>query len=144
VHYSHNIRLFGSPNGLCSSITEAKHIKAIKEPWRRSSRFNALPQMLRTISRLDQLAAIRTKFESRGMMDGTTLSYTARMLDGDRPVPRRTLTAGQDDMEEFWDENEPGMHVPAQNTIPAEMADCGPESGPRVIASVKLATRKGS
>jgi hypothetical protein len=32
-HYIHSIHLFGSPNGLCSSITESKHIKAIKEPW---------------------------------------------------------------------------------------------------------------
>lgn len=33
-HYPDMIRLFGAPNGLCSSITEAKHIKAVKEPWR--------------------------------------------------------------------------------------------------------------
>ena len=34
THYSMLIRLFGAPNGLCSSITEFKHIKAMKEPWR--------------------------------------------------------------------------------------------------------------
>jgi hypothetical protein len=34
VHYPLLIRNFGSPNGLCSSITESKHIKAVKEPWR--------------------------------------------------------------------------------------------------------------
>jgi hypothetical protein len=33
-HYRRNIQLFGAPNGLCSSITESKHIKAVKEPWR--------------------------------------------------------------------------------------------------------------
>ncbi|KAF8549446.1 hypothetical protein OG21DRAFT_1488521, partial [Imleria badia] len=27
-HYPELIRLFGAPNGLCSSITESKHIKA--------------------------------------------------------------------------------------------------------------------
>ncbi|KAG1751047.1 hypothetical protein EDB19DRAFT_1268490 [Suillus lakei] len=32
-HYARMIRLFGAPNGLCSSITESKHIKAVKEPW---------------------------------------------------------------------------------------------------------------
>ncbi|KAG0692648.1 hypothetical protein DFH29DRAFT_985697 [Suillus ampliporus] len=32
-HYTLLIRLFGTPNGLCSSITESKHIKAVKEPW---------------------------------------------------------------------------------------------------------------
>ena len=33
VHYVHSIKLFGSPNGLCSSITESKHINAVKRPW---------------------------------------------------------------------------------------------------------------
>lgn len=36
-HYYYVIHLFGSPNGLCSSITESKHIKSVKEPWHRSS-----------------------------------------------------------------------------------------------------------
>jgi hypothetical protein len=34
-HYVKLIRGFGSSNGLCSSITESKHIKAVKEPWQR-------------------------------------------------------------------------------------------------------------
>jgi hypothetical protein len=33
VHYAYLITEFGAPNGLCSSITELKHIKAVKEPW---------------------------------------------------------------------------------------------------------------
>ncbi|KIO01474.1 hypothetical protein M404DRAFT_28773 [Pisolithus tinctorius Marx 270] len=32
-HYSHLICQFGAPNSLCSSITESKHIKAIKRPF---------------------------------------------------------------------------------------------------------------
>lgn len=67
-HYARSIMLFGSPNGLCSSITESKHIKAVKEPWRRSSRYKALCQMLRTICRLDKLAALRRVFTKQGMM----------------------------------------------------------------------------
>ncbi|KIJ05035.1 hypothetical protein PAXINDRAFT_21688 [Paxillus involutus ATCC 200175] len=74
VHYLFLIRLFGAPNGLCSSITEAKHIKAVKEPWRRSSRFKALGQMLLTNQRLDKLSAARADFRRRGMLDGTCLS----------------------------------------------------------------------
>ncbi|KAJ6575917.1 hypothetical protein B0H10DRAFT_1831888, partial [Mycena sp. CBHHK59/15] len=35
------LNLFGAPNGLCSSITESKHITAVKEPWQRSSRYEA-------------------------------------------------------------------------------------------------------
>ena len=34
THYHSLIEMFGAPNGLCSSITESRHIKAVKEPWR--------------------------------------------------------------------------------------------------------------
>ncbi|KAJ7627285.1 hypothetical protein FB45DRAFT_979682 [Roridomyces roridus] len=87
IHYTRSIRLFGSPNGLCSSITESKHIKAVKEPWRRSSRFNALKQMLVTISRLDKIAiaALKSLFTARGMLLGTTSWYTAQVLAGEQP-----------------------------------------------------------
>lgn len=70
THYVSLIREFGAPNGLCSSITESKHIKAVKEPWRRSSRFNALGQMLLTNQRLDKLSALRVELESRGLLQG--------------------------------------------------------------------------
>jgi hypothetical protein len=33
IHYHPLIWGFGAPNGLCSSITESKHIVAIKELW---------------------------------------------------------------------------------------------------------------
>ncbi|KAJ7194145.1 hypothetical protein GGX14DRAFT_404929 [Mycena pura] len=68
THYPHLIREFAAPNGLCSSITESKHIKAVKEPWRRSSRFEALHQMLTINDRLDKLAASRVDFAERGML----------------------------------------------------------------------------
>ncbi|KAG2037356.1 hypothetical protein BDR03DRAFT_864200, partial [Suillus americanus] len=73
-HYSLMIQLFGAPNGLCSSITESKHIKAVKEPWRRSSRYKALSQMLLTNQCLDKIAAARSDFEARGMLRGSCLS----------------------------------------------------------------------
>ena len=42
IHYTKSIHLFGSLNGLCSSITESKHIKAVKKPWWWSGHFEAL------------------------------------------------------------------------------------------------------
>jgi len=69
IHYASLIREFGAPNGLCSSITESKHIKAVKEPWRRSSHFQALGQMLLTNQRLDKLAAVRVEFQAREMLN---------------------------------------------------------------------------
>ncbi|KAG2143115.1 hypothetical protein BD769DRAFT_1625697 [Suillus cothurnatus] len=68
-HYSMLIRLFGAPNRICSSIMESKHIKAVKEPWRHSGKFNALGQMLLTNQHLNKLAASRLDFTARRMLD---------------------------------------------------------------------------
>ncbi|KAI0072973.1 hypothetical protein K474DRAFT_1723729, partial [Panus rudis PR-1116 ss-1] len=68
-HYVDHIRNFGALNGLSTSITESKHIKAIKEPWRRSSRWEALGQMLVINQRLDKLAAATVDFKARGMLE---------------------------------------------------------------------------
>jgi hypothetical protein len=73
VHYYDHIKNFGSPNGLCSSITESKHIAAVKRPWRRSNKHNALPQMLKINERLDKLAVARADFKARGMLDNSCL-----------------------------------------------------------------------
>jgi hypothetical protein len=69
-HYRQLIQMFGAPNGLCSSITENKHIKAVKEPWRRSNKNNPLGQMLLTNQRIAKLAAARADFTSRSMLQG--------------------------------------------------------------------------
>jgi hypothetical protein len=73
-HYRFLIQQFGAPNGLCSSITESKHIKAVREPWRRSSRNQPLGEMLLTNQRLDKLAATRVDFAARGMLKGPLLT----------------------------------------------------------------------
>lgn len=68
VHYRQHIINFGAPNGLCSSITESRHITAVKKPWRRSNRYNALSQMLLTNQRLDKLTALRAELASLGLV----------------------------------------------------------------------------
>ncbi|KAH9851016.1 hypothetical protein C2E23DRAFT_733502 [Lenzites betulinus] len=77
MHYPFLIQQFGAPNGLCSSITESKHIKAVKEPYRRSNRYEALGQMLITNQRLEKLAAARADFVSRGMLNGSCIRVPA-------------------------------------------------------------------
>ncbi|KAJ7203848.1 hypothetical protein GGX14DRAFT_698923 [Mycena pura] len=119
VHYIRFIRLFGSPNGLCSSITESKHIKAVKEPWRRSSRYKALAQMLVTLVRLDKLAAALRDFTVRGMMTGTTSSYTASILAGEQPQVDAAAAAAA----ALDDEND----------------DDGVVHGPRSLSDIELA-----
>ena len=73
-HYHQLIRMFGAPNGLCSSITESKHIKVIKRPYRRSNRCDALGQMLISNQQGDQMAAARSDFEAQGMLKGLVLT----------------------------------------------------------------------
>ncbi|KAN0133153.1 hypothetical protein V8E53_008877 [Lactarius tabidus] len=69
THYLMLIHLFGAPNGLCSSITESKHIKAVKQPWQQSNRYHALLQMLVMNQWLDKLAAAQADFKEWGMLN---------------------------------------------------------------------------
>ncbi|KAL4069122.1 hypothetical protein J3A83DRAFT_4359153 [Scleroderma citrinum] len=65
---------FGALNGLCSSITESKHIKAIKKSWWCSNYFKALGQMLITNQGLDKLTAAKVDFENCDMVNSCILS----------------------------------------------------------------------
>ena len=102
LHYYHLIQLFGAPNGICSSITESKHIKAVKEPWRRPSRNQPLGQMLLTNQRLDKLAASRIDFQTQGMLDGPI-----------KPLPQVLLPCAHDEDEE----DAPGMMLRMDDTF---------------------------
>jgi hypothetical protein len=98
-HYRNSIMKFGAPNGLCTSITESKHIKAVKKPWRRSSHFNALPQILLTNQRQDKLAAITVEFRARGML-------VSSIWDGHvDPLPPRIADDEDEDGETVDDRN---------------------------------------
>ena len=115
-HYCALIEEFGAPNGICSSITESKHIKAVKELWRRSSRFDALGQMLLTNQRLDKLAASHVDFNAHGMLQGPCLApYIELLLPGD----------DDGDVDDDVDDDE------------------GPAHGPKVLATVTLAKCPG-
>ena len=80
LHCFQLIRDFGAPNGLCSSITKLKHIKAVKEPWWHSSHFNTLSQMLLTNQRLDKLVAVHVDFTQHGMFQWTHLDWALSRL----------------------------------------------------------------
>jgi hypothetical protein len=128
MHYTSNIERFGSPNGVCSSITESTHITAVKEPWRRSSRNNPLPQMVQTISRLYKLNALRHVFENRGMLDGKLSDYARAFISGNLP-PIRYYGAQRDDEKEDDDLDEEN--------------DSGPSPSAITNAQVTLAATKG-
>ena len=80
VHYPSHIRNFAAPNGLCLSMTESKHIRAVKEPWCCSSRNKPLGQMLVTNQCLDQLSAAQTDFRSCAMLGKTQTNELQSMF----------------------------------------------------------------
>ena len=93
VHYVKSIKLFGSPNGVCSSITESMHIRAVKELWRRSNRSEPLEQILRTNTRLAKLAAARAEFGRRGMLYESVLTAVLHQLGMEDESRRPTQAA---------------------------------------------------
>lgn len=141
VHFRQLIRAFGAPNGLCSSITESKHIKAVKEPWRRSSRYKATIQMLTTNTRLDKFAAMRTNFVRRGMLPPILKSrptpsnvsnpiisvlFTHAISSGAVTTRRQNQSAR-------------ASRTLVSNDTEADDEDSGDVPGPRSMASVELA-----
>ena len=141
LHYITSIPLFGSPNGLCSSITESKHIKAVKEPWRRSSRYKALIQMLRTITRLDKIAALRRVFVRSGMLVGTTASYIAQVLsEGNGTGDSDDVSEGT--TEDEWEDDKENSEDDHENL--GRLKDAGPVAGPQALSSITLAATPGT
>jgi hypothetical protein len=101
VHYRDMVEEFGAPCGLCSSITESKHIVAVKEPYRRSSHYEALGQMLLINQRLDKLAACRRVFEERGMLKHTSLERAVERIKRlQRELMRDSQAAGRNEAED--------------------------------------------
>ncbi|KAI6117126.1 hypothetical protein EDD16DRAFT_1693070 [Pisolithus croceorrhizus] len=77
LHYHYLIHQFSAPNGLCSSITESKHIKAIKHLYQHTNHFQALGQILLINQRLDKLTAACADFKSHSMLNGSYLNVGA-------------------------------------------------------------------
>ena len=110
VHYHDHIQNFGSPNGLCSSITESKHITAVKRPWRWSNKHLALPQILRCNQRLNKLAAARVDFTTRGMLTDSCLIQAIKEAtmdcDSEDPIDEAgsdaDSDADSDTSDEIW------------------------------------------
>lgn len=68
-------------NGHCTSITESKHIEAVKKPWRSSNKHDPLQQMLLTNQRYDKMAAARVDFKDRGMLNSSCKAEALRRFE---------------------------------------------------------------
>ncbi len=99
VHYCRLVEDFGAPGGLCSSITESRHITAVKKPWRRSNHFDAIGQMLRTKQHLDKISAMHSEFiELSMLLAGHTPSrYTSCTHVPNQSGPGRDDSDGEDE-----------------------------------------------
>ena len=114
AHYRLHIENFGAPTGLCTSTPESKHKLAVKRPWRRSNRCEALKQILLTNERNDKLASAHTDFKKRGMLEGTAITDALRRVFSSEgynlppPVLPSTPSISQlsqspeDDEEDVW------------------------------------------
>ena len=132
THYRYHIEKFGAPNRLSSSITESKHITAVKQPWRQSNHYNALGQMLTTNSRNDKLAAARVDFSTRGMLNGTCLGEALeRFCD-----PPEDTT---DDDSDGDGDGDNGQDLDADE----DEEVTGPVDGPSALSEVTLALKRG-
>ncbi len=82
VHYHALIRLFGVPNGLCTSLSESKHKESTKDVYRRSNRNNPLGQMLVANTRIHQLCAMKCRVlggeDSHSVSDKSTSTNLSR------------------------------------------------------------------
>ena len=138
-HYLTSIALFGSPNGLCSSITESKHIKAVKEPWRQLSQFRVLIQMLRTITQLEKLAALQCQFLQERLLCSSTAGHLASNQCEESQLNDNEIAAGDDDHRSDIDNDA----TQEKNSVEECLGDAGPEDGPQSLSSIMLAAVPG-
>ncbi|TEB28157.1 hypothetical protein FA13DRAFT_1633446, partial [Coprinellus micaceus] len=128
-HFITGVTEFGAANGTCSSITESKHIEAVKDTWRRTNRFEALYQMLTILVRMHKMQTLKRKFEEKGMLQGSTAAYMALAIQYEsRVVPTPQQTHNSPEAEEAPSDDDDDDVVPLV--------------GPRFASSVKLAKTK--
>ena len=141
-HYRRHIENFGAPNGLCSSITESKHITAVKKPWRQSNRYEALKQMLIINTRNDKLAAARVDFTSRGMLHGTCLGEALRLWHQGLEASDSSEDV-EDDSSGPDGNGEDGCDLDLNGEVNEDDVPPGPVDGPPIFSEVTLALRRG-
>ena len=69
MHFPYLIGRYGAPNSVCTSITESRHISAVKDAYCQSNQNEEMRQVLLTNQRSDKLAAAMADFVGHGMLD---------------------------------------------------------------------------
>lgn len=147
MHFLKAVQLFGSPNGLCSSITESRHIEAVKKPWRRTNRNEPLLQMLTIIVRQDKMATLRRTLIDEGKLQGTTAMHMAMAVGegGGILAPYDHPRGAFEHEDECEDDEDLQLHTQCDAyALDDRSKDTGPISGPRVSSSVLLSKKPGT
>ena len=110
-----------------------------RDTWRRSSRFRALIQMLRTITRLEKLAALRRRFLRDRLLRGSRAGHFASKQHEESQLADNEMAAGDDDRRSDVDDDA----TQEKHSVEERLGDAGPEDGPQSLSSIMLATAPG-
>lgn len=109
-------------------------------------------QMLRTIIRLDKVAALRRIFLRQGMLAGSTAAHTAHVLSeaNSNPNDEDWCSDVSDDGEDWCSEtnvedkdDEMEGDDRLEDNVRERLNDAGPAAGPHGLSSIVLAARQG-
>jgi hypothetical protein len=147
-HYVFSITEFGAPNGLCSLITESKHIPAVKRTFRCSSRNKPLGQMLVSNQCINKIKAAHVAFNAHGMLKGPSsiVDIVSGLPSSPTNHEERSNKLGPQVMQRR--QPAPARHAgPEHDTDSAfedrERHDSRPEDGPKANAEISLAKMYG-
>ena len=147
MHYVFAITEFGTPNGLCSSITESKHIKAVKHPYQCSNRNKPLGQMLITNQHIDKIAAARAHLRAQGMLNGANPMDSLLSSQATQPDTASDLQATPPtrvDRAPGGSAQPSASHEDNARVDHHEHHDSRPEDNPEANAEIKLAKTYGA
>ncbi|KAF8597068.1 hypothetical protein BDV93DRAFT_610591 [Ceratobasidium sp. AG-I] len=105
MHWPRSIRQLGTPDGYNTEAPEHMHIEFAKEPWRYSSRVDALPQMIRFIQRQEAIRIQDSHLKAWLSMIRQQIRRRDRELGGEEDDTDDE--AGTEDDEE-WEDVEEG------------------------------------
>lgn len=96
-HFPRLIKQFGAPNGHCSSITESLHKDAIKGPWHRTNKHEALGQILVINCRMDNMEALHVQLATQGLQDRPLVPEGVELqpMDSESEGPRDDVEASE-------------------------------------------------
>jgi len=96
--------------------------------------------MLRTITRLEKLAALRRRFMREGLLLGSTAGHFASKQGEESELDGEEMATSDVDGGLDVDED----RTQEKNGVDERLGDAGPENGPQSLSSITLAAAPGN